>query len=144
MRHVREQLAGAGPAERPRSCPACGGGRVRFWRFASASDLSLAQRPSYRLQQCVDCGTASLADAVQLEGLDLEPASQDAVVLWHVLEHLADPGEALRRIRRWLRPSGALVVAVPNLSSLQARIGGDRWFHQDVPRHRTQFSRAGL
>ena len=42
----------------------------------------------------------------------------------------------LRRIRAWLRPGGALVVAVPNLGGLQARIGGDRWFHQDVPRHR--------
>ena len=36
------------------------------------------------------------------------------------------------------------MVAVPDLASLQARIGGDRWFHQDVPRHRTHFTSEGL
>ncbi len=42
-----------------------------------------------------------------------------------------------------MAPGGRLIVAVPNLASLQARIGGDRWFHQDVPRHRTHFTSAG-
>ncbi len=74
---------------------------------------------------------------------ELEPASEDAVVLWHALEHLDDPAAALERIRSWLRPGGTLVVAVPNLASAQARIGGDRWFHQDVPRHRTHLTAAG-
>jgi SAM-dependent methyltransferase len=78
-----------------------------------------------------------------LEQAEVEPASQDAVVLWHSLEHLDDPAGALRRIASWLRPGGALVVAVPNLGGLQARIGGDRWFHQDVPRHRTHFTPRG-
>ena len=35
---------------------------------------------------------------------ELEPASEDAVVLWHALEHLDDPAAALERIRSWLRP----------------------------------------
>ena len=48
------------------------------------------------------------------------------------------------RIADWLRPGGRVVVACPNLASLQARIGGDRWFHQDVPRHLTHFTAAGL
>lgn len=74
---------------------------------------------------------------------EVEPATQDAVVLWHALEHIDDPAAALGRIRGWLRPGGALVVAVPNLASAQARIGGDRWFHQDVPRHRIHFTAAG-
>ena len=79
-----------------------------------------------------------------LEELRLEPASLDAAIAWHVLEHLDDPEAALTRIRTWLRPGGRVVLACPNLSSLQARIGGDRWFHQDVPRHRTHFTEAGL
>ena len=37
-----------------------------------------------------------------------------------------------------------LVVAVPNLASAQAALGGDLWFHQDVPRHRTHFTPAGI
>ena len=79
-----------------------------------------------------------------LEELHLEPTSLDAAVAWHVLEHLDDPAAALARIGTWLRPGGRVVVACPNLASLQARIGGDRWFHQDVPRHRTHFTAAGL
>jgi SAM-dependent methyltransferase len=79
-----------------------------------------------------------------VEELELEPSSLDAAVVWHVLEHLGDPARSLRRIAVWLRPGGRVVVACPNLASLQARIGGDRWFHQDVPRHLTHFTAAGL
>jgi SAM-dependent methyltransferase len=68
----------------------------------------------------------------------------DAIVLWHVLEHLPDPAASLESARRALAPSGRLIVAVPNLASLQARIGGDRWFHQDVPRHLTHLTPGGL
>jgi len=80
---------------------------------------------------------------VAVEQAEVEPASQDAVVLWHSLEHLEDPARALGRVSSWLRPGGMIVVAVPNLDSLQARVGGDRWFHQDVPRHRTHFTPGG-
>ena len=83
-------------------------------------------------------------ECVGVDDAAVEPASQDGVVLWHSLEHFDDPESALRRIRHWLRPAARLVVAVPDLASVQARIGGDRWFHQDVPRHRTHFTPTGL
>jgi predicted SAM-dependent methyltransferase len=70
--------------------------------------------------------------------------SLDAVTMWHVLEHLDDPARALSRIRRWLRPGGALLVGVPNLASAQAWLGGSRWYHLDVPRHRVHFTPAGI
>lgn len=41
--------------------------------------------------------------------------SFSAVLLTHVLGHLADPGAALREVRRLLRPSGVLVLTTPNL-----------------------------
>ena len=69
---------------------------------------------------------------------------QDAVVAMHVLEHLDDPEAAVAKATRMLRPGGVLIVAVPNLASVQASLGGDAWFHQDVPRHATLFTRAGL
>jgi SAM-dependent methyltransferase len=83
---------------------------------------------------------------VRLAGIDdadVEPASLDAVVLWHSLEHFDDAGAALAKTRGWLRAGGALVLAVPNIASCQARLGGDRWFHQDVPRHRIHLTPAG-
>ncbi len=80
---------------------------------------------------------------VGVDEADVEQGSLDAVVLWHALEHFDDPASSLRRMRSWLGPGGEIVVAVPNLGSLQARIGGDRWFHQDVPRHRVHLTPAG-
>ncbi len=80
---------------------------------------------------------------VGIDDAELPAGGMDAVVVWHALEHLDEPAEALARIHGWLRPGGALIVAVPNLASLQARLGGDRWFHQDVPRHRVHLTPAG-
>ena len=79
-----------------------------------------------------------------LEEAEVPRGSRDLVILWHVLEHLDRPALALERIRPWLAEGGRAVVAVPNLASLQASLGGDRWFHQDVPRHRVQFTADGL
>ncbi|HKQ36823.1 MAG TPA: class I SAM-dependent methyltransferase [Verrucomicrobiae bacterium] len=79
-----------------------------------------------------------------LPGLKLPSASFDAAVMWHVLEHFERPTEALREIRRLLRPGGAFLVAVPNFGSPEARAARDKWFHLDVPRHLTHFTSAAL
>jgi len=68
----------------------------------------------------------------------------DAALVWHVLEHLREPDAALAELRRVLRPGGRLVVAVPNLSSWQARWAGPAWFHLDPPRHLHHFPLAAL
>jgi SAM-dependent methyltransferase len=87
---------------------------------------------------------AAPVEHAAVEELELEPAALDAALAWHAIEHLDDPAATLARIVAWLRPGGRVIVACPNLASLQARIGGDRWFHQDVPRHRTHFTALGL
>jgi SAM-dependent methyltransferase len=79
-----------------------------------------------------------------IEQADVREGSLGAVTIWHVLEHLDDPGGALAQILGWLRPGGALLVGVPNLASAQARLGGERWYHLDVPRHRVHFTAAGI
>lgn len=80
----------------------------------------------------------SLAEA----GLD--DACFDAVVIWHVFEHLTDPSAALQEVHRLLKPGGRLFIAVPNFASLQARIFGRHWFHLDPPRHLYHFTAQGL
>lgn len=68
----------------------------------------------------------------------------DLVILWHVLEHVQSPGAMLREVARILKPGGTLLVAVPNFGSPEAHWGGKHWFHLDVPRHRTHFTKATL
>jgi SAM-dependent methyltransferase len=79
-----------------------------------------------------------------LEQAEIDADSLDAVTLWHVLEHLEDPRLGLERISEWVRPGGGLLVGVPNLASVQASIGGEHWYHLDVPRHRTHFTTEGI
>lgn len=79
-----------------------------------------------------------------VDDADLPESVFDAAVLWHVLEHLPEPLAALERVRRWLAPGGRVLVGVPNLESLQARLGGDRWFHLDPQRHLVHFTPRGL
>lgn len=68
----------------------------------------------------------------------------DVITLWHVLEHLSKPVEMLRQIRPYIKPEGAICVAVPNFASLQAQIGTEHWSHLDIPRHRTHFTPSTL
>jgi SAM-dependent methyltransferase len=82
--------------------------------------------------------------AVDIDELVAAGATYDAVVLWHVAEHLRAPAETIRGIARLLRPGGVLLIAVPNFGSPEARIGRAGWFHLDVPRHLVHFTPATL
>lgn len=68
----------------------------------------------------------------------------DAIVMWHVIEHLADPATFVARAAETLAPGGMLVLATPNPASLQARLLGSRWAHVDAPRHLGLMPREAL
>jgi len=67
--------------------------------------------------------------------IDLAEGSFDAITLWHVFEHLAQPAETLEKIHRLLKPGGLLFLSMPNHESWQAERHGRHWFHLDPPRH---------
>lgn len=50
----------------------------------------------------------------QLNELHLPSSSYDVITMWHVLEHVPNPGDVLREIWRLLKPGGIVVIAVPN------------------------------
>jgi SAM-dependent methyltransferase len=68
----------------------------------------------------------------------------DAVVFQHSLEHVSEPASDLAAARGLLGSGGLLLVSLPNFGSWQRRRFGARWFHLDLPRHRTHFSAEGL
>jgi 2-polyprenyl-3-methyl-5-hydroxy-6-metoxy-1,4-benzoquinol methylase len=69
-----------------------------------------------------------------LADLDLEGPFQ-VITLFHVLEHLPDPGDALARVRGLLAGDGLLVVEVPNFRTLGFRLLGRRDLCFDHPHH---------
>lgn len=68
----------------------------------------------------------------------------DLITMFHVLEHLPDPGAYVEAARRLLAPGGRLVVQTPNLDSWQYRVFGPRWIGLDVPRHLCDFRARDL
>jgi SAM-dependent methyltransferase len=69
----------------------------------------------------------------------VESASIDLVTMYHVLEHIPDPADALRHCREWLRDGGLLVVEVPNFTSVQQAPG-----NQFIKGHLYYFHREAL
>jgi len=72
------------------------------------------------------------------------PGSFDVVTMNHVLEHMSDPESAIRECAGLLEKGGLLVVATPNITSLQSSLGKHLWFHLDIPYHLYHFSEEGL
>jgi SAM-dependent methyltransferase len=105
-------------------------------------DPAAAPRPERGSLRLVRSG---LADAPAAE-LGAPP---DLVVCRHVLEHLADPVAALRRMRGWLAPGGRVYLEVPEGS--RTFLGAGVWdlLHEHVlyfaaPALRALLCRSGL
>jgi SAM-dependent methyltransferase len=77
-------------------------------------------------------------------GINFDDNSFDIVIIWHVLEHLTDPASTLAKVRKILKPMGSLVIAVPNIGSLQSTLFSKHWFHLDLPRHTYHFNKNTL
>lgn len=119
-----------------------GAGRGRFVAFARAAGYdAVGVEPSVR-----GVTAARTAYGVELVRGTIDDVGGvfDAATLWHVLEHVDDPGATLTALHERVRPGGTLVAGVPNRLSLQARLSHTHWFHFDAPRHRTHFTPQGL
>lgn len=66
-----------------------------------------------------------------------------AVTFWAVIEHLANPGEFLRKSTSILEPEGFLFVLVPNFSSLAVRLLGGK-YRYIFPQHVNYFTFSTL
>jgi 2-polyprenyl-3-methyl-5-hydroxy-6-metoxy-1,4-benzoquinol methylase len=119
---------------------------------SSTDELSLIPVPPPARLFEVGCGGGQLllrarARGYLVEGIDLDPRAvafageqlglpvrniplealapeerYDVIVLFGVLEHVAEPRGMLVRLRDHLAPGGALVIGVPNAASLNRRV----------------------
>jgi len=115
-----------------------GCGKGRFLAYAALNGWDVfGVEPS---ENSRSIARSRLGDRVVGSLKELPPDRFDVIVLWHVLEHVLNPVEMLRQLHQYMKPGGILCVAVPNFSSLQARLGKSRWSHLDVPRHVFHFT----
>lgn len=78
------------------------------------------------------------------EWSELKGQTFDVITLWHVLEHLPVPAEAMKKLYTHLRPGGHLYIAVPNFNSWDAKAYREYWAAYDVPRHLWHFSSKAI
>jgi 2-polyprenyl-3-methyl-5-hydroxy-6-metoxy-1,4-benzoquinol methylase len=64
----------------------------------------------------------------------------DCITFWHVLEHIHDLDKTIRKVKSLLKKEGALLIALPNSSSFDARHYKKYWAAYDLPRHLYHFT----
>jgi len=78
------------------------------------------------------------------ETSELENHSFDVISMWHVLEHVPDLDKQIKELKRLLKPTGTLIIAVPNFKSFDANHYGKFWAAYDVPIHFWHFSKTAI
>ena len=63
----------------------------------------------------------------------------NVITLWHVLEHLHNVNDNLRKINLLLDDSGILIIAVPNIHAYERDYYGSDWAPYESPRHLYHF-----
>jgi SAM-dependent methyltransferase len=78
--------------------------------------------------------------------LDRVPAQEQfqIITLWHVLEHVHDVRDTLKKLHARAAKGALLVIAVPDRDSWDAQHYGAQWAAYDVPRHLSHFRRQDL
>lgn len=111
--------------------------RDRGWEVVGV-ELSPTASSYARTHLGLTVFNCDLADA------PLADASFDAVIGWHVLEHIRNPRDQLLRLASLLKPGGVLGLRVPNIASFGARAAGQWWPWMCPPAHLWFFSSATL
>lgn len=96
--------------------------------------------PSERAKNIAKQKGISFVDEIS----ELENNSFDVITMWHVLEHVPNLELQIQELKRLLKPTGTLIVAVPNFKSFDAKHYGEFWAAFDVPIHFWHFSKKAI
>jgi SAM-dependent methyltransferase len=105
--------------------------RLRFGTEFSPHGVHLASRRAHRVYEG---GIEKLPDGLKF----------DCVLATHVIEHVYEPLEFVRRLVNHTKPSGKVVLAAPDMGGLLRRVMGRRWPSFKIPEHVLYFDAATL
>lgn len=74
----------------------------------------------------------------------LQNNSFDIITMWHVLEHVPDLENQISELKRLIKPTGTIIIAVPNFKSFDANHYKEFWAAFDVPIHLWHFSKTAI
>jgi SAM-dependent methyltransferase len=80
----------------------------------------------------------------ELNEVDLPNESYDVITMWHALEHMPDPKQAISLTKRWLQKDGLLIVDVPNHAGTDAIKTWEDWVMWSLPYHFYHFTPSTL
>ena len=110
--------------------------RVRGW---NVSGVEVSEHASQAARsRGFDVRTGVLAEQ------DFEDSSFDAITMWDVIEHFADPTRNVIKSAALLRTGGVLAISTPDSGSLVSKVAGVRWHLVIPPEHLNLFSRQSL
>lgn len=79
-----------------------------------------------------------------LDEIELPAEQFDIITMWHSLEHMPAPEQAINKVKGHLKKGGILVVDVPNYQSTDAINYGLPWTGWDLPYHLHHFTPTTL
>jgi SAM-dependent methyltransferase len=80
----------------------------------------------------------------EIDDLPFPPRSFDYINMSHVLEHVTDPLETMKKVKSLLKNDGTVYIEVPNYQSYSRKISKQYWYAWETPRHLYTFSPENL
>lgn len=133
----------------PRSFLDVGCGDGRFLKVMAKKGVPLAQNFGLELDETVleplkKAGYQVACERVEDSAL-VPNGSLDLVTMFHVIEHVDDPGPVIRKLAAWMAPGGVLAIETPNLDALDQRLFHDSyWGGYHIPRHWNLYTASTL
>ena len=122
---------------------ACGAGHFFELARGRGWDAHGLEVGTWAAQAAADRGLPNLHIGT-LQTVDFGAKSFDVVYAAQVLEHLPNPGNDLKEIRRILKPGGIFYVDVPNYRTLSILAGRDDFMLNEPPQHLNYFTAKTL
>lgn len=119
------------------------GGRILDWGAGDGSFLRLLEEEGFK-GAGIDIYSAESPNRKlinsSIQNAPFQDESFDAITCFHVLEHIDEPVPSLKKAMQLLKPSGILILEVPNIESFSFKLFKRNWYPLDIPVHVNHFS----